>query len=835
MDRCIEHSFETKLFGICEPINRLFRQPKKTLKLKAMKTKMAMKTCLFLANIYLFNNVFAQTPPLVFDVENRTPSGTCNTAAGNTSTTLSSLPDPFTFTTGGRVATFDEWTCRRNQIKSDIENYEIGPKQPKPASVTATYSGGRLTVTSTVNGQTLTQTANVTVPTGSGPFPVVIGMNSGTGSLGTNLFTGCIQINFAHDQVVTYANGSGSISSSDPYFKLYPSTTIGKYSAWSWGISRLIDGIEIVKAQMNADTKRIAVTGCSYAGKMALFGGAFDERIALTIAQESGGGGINSWRMSQAYTTRTGVNIEKIDNTNYSWFKSSMRNLNPNTLPHDHHELVAMIAPRAFLALGNPTQEWLGDESGYKSLMAAVEVWKAMGVEDRFGFDFTPDHSHCAASSSQNTAVTAFVNKFLKNTTANTTIRVNPTKITQQNITINSSVFNWTTPTLTFAPSDPNVPVATLTSPSASSNLEAPASIQLAASVIDADNNVTKVEFFNGTNKLGEDASVPYTFSLTDLEAGTYTFTAKATDATSKTGTSAAVTLIVKGPSPKIYKVSTPPVIDGTVDAIWNNASVLPMNATKTLTGTVTNANDLSGDAKVLWDNTYIYLLATVTDDTKKNDSPNAYEDDAVEFYFDANNDKATAYATGDVQYTFGWNDGTVVGVLPSGRSTTGITYSSVTTTTGYIIEARIPWTTIPATPTVGQEIGFDFMINDDDDASAGRDAKISWNSETDMAYQDPSLFGTVKFDDALITGGEDENLGASLSEITCYPNPFTNNLTVNAVGEFEYVLQSMSGETLYTGTSQNEIQLGKDLSQGIYFLKIKQSGVSKVVKVCKN
>jgi hypothetical protein len=31
--------------------------------------------------------------------------------------------------------------------------------------------------------------------------------------------------------------------------------------------------------------------GCSYADKMALFAGAFDERIALTIAQESGGGG----------------------------------------------------------------------------------------------------------------------------------------------------------------------------------------------------------------------------------------------------------------------------------------------------------------------------------------------------------------------------------------------------------------------------------------------------------------------------------------------------------------------------------------------------------------
>lgn len=384
--------------------------------------------------------------PAVFDVENRTVTG-CNAAAGNTSTTNSNFPDPFALNAGGRVATFDDWTCRRNQIKAEIEQYEIGPKPPKPGTVTATYTGGKLTVTVTNAGQTLTLTSNVTVPSGTGPFPVIIGMNSGTGSLGTNLFSGVIQIPFNHDQVVTYANGSGSMNGADPYFKLYPGTSIGKYSAWSWGISRLIDGIELVKTQMNADPKRIAVTGCSYAGKMALFGGAFDERVALTLVQESGGGGINAWRTSQQYTTRTGVNVEKIDNTNYSWFKQSMKSLNPNTLPYDHHELIAMIAPRPVLILGNPTMEWLCDESGYKSTVAAAEVWKAMGVSERIGWVFTPDHSHCAASSDQNTAVTAFVNKYLKNTTANTSIRTNPTKGTQQNLSMNSLI-GWTTPTI---------------------------------------------------------------------------------------------------------------------------------------------------------------------------------------------------------------------------------------------------------------------------------------------------------------------------------------------------------------------------------------------------
>ena len=96
---------------------------------------------------------------------------------------------------------------------------------------------------------------------------------------------------------------------SDPFYKVFPSlwNQIGNYSAWSWGISRLIDGIIQVKDQLKVDVTKIAVHGCSYAGKMALFGGALDERVALTVVEESGGGGIDSWRMSQEYTDRTGV------------------------------------------------------------------------------------------------------------------------------------------------------------------------------------------------------------------------------------------------------------------------------------------------------------------------------------------------------------------------------------------------------------------------------------------------------------------------------------------------------------------------------------------------
>ena len=85
-----------------------------------------------------------------------------------------------------------------------------------------------------------------------------------------------------------------------------------------------------------------------------------------------------------------------------------------NLLPYDHHELIGLIAPRAFLALGNPDFEWLGDPAGYVSVMAAYEIWKAMGIEDRFGFNFDNGHNHCSASSAQNEAIKEYVDKFIR-------------------------------------------------------------------------------------------------------------------------------------------------------------------------------------------------------------------------------------------------------------------------------------------------------------------------------------------------------------------------------------------------------------------------------------
>jgi hypothetical protein len=103
------------------------------------------------------------------------------------------------------------------------------------------------------------------------------------------------------------------------------------------------------------------------------------------------------------------------------------------------------------------------------------------------------------------------------------------------------------TPPTTPTNQSPNV---ALTSPVTNATFTAPATITLTASASDSDGSVAKVEFYNGSTKLGESTSVPYKFVWSSVGAGTYALTAKATDNGGATTTSAAVSIQVKNPAP---------------------------------------------------------------------------------------------------------------------------------------------------------------------------------------------------------------------------------------------------------------------------------------------
>ncbi|MBI5473801.1 MAG: hypothetical protein HY961_15800, partial [Ignavibacteriae bacterium] len=188
---------------------------------------------------------------------------------------------------------------------------------------------------------------------------------------------------------------------------------------------------------------RLAVTGCSYAGKMALYAGAFDERIALTISQESGGGGATSWRYSQTEPAGT---VETLGATSHQWFREEMfqfAGANVSKLPEDHHELMAMCAPRALYATANPDYTWLSNPSCHVCSRAVQQVYNTLGIAERFGFSVVGGHSHCSVPGNQIPEVEAFVEKFLLgNNSVNTNIATTPYTIDL------TPWITWTNPTL---------------------------------------------------------------------------------------------------------------------------------------------------------------------------------------------------------------------------------------------------------------------------------------------------------------------------------------------------------------------------------------------------
>ncbi len=81
-----------------------------------------------------------------------------------------------------------------------------------------------------------------------------------------------------------------------------------------------------------------------------------------------------------------------------------------------------------------------------------------------------------------------------------------------------------------FAQGSVGLPQVTLTAPVHNAQFNPGSDITLTATASDANGSITKVEFFNGSLKLGEDATAPYSFVWPAVAEGSYALSAKATD-----------------------------------------------------------------------------------------------------------------------------------------------------------------------------------------------------------------------------------------------------------------------------------------------------------------
>ncbi len=92
-------------------------------------------------------------------------------------------------------------------------------------------------------------------------------------------------------------------------------------------------------------------------------------------------------------------------------------------------------------------------------------------------------------------------------------------------------------------------PGVSITAPTNNAVFTVPTDILLAADASDHEGSIVRVEFYYGTNSLGQDTSEPYTLTWTGATTGAYALTAVATDDEGAAATSTVVSITVNEPS----------------------------------------------------------------------------------------------------------------------------------------------------------------------------------------------------------------------------------------------------------------------------------------------
>jgi len=312
------------------------------------------------------------------------------------------LPDLFKSFDGTRISKKSDWKCRRAELKKAVETFIHGEKPGRPEKVTGSVTATSIKVHVENAGKSIDFSVSVSLPGSAGPYPIIIGL--GGGSLPAALIKeeGVGTANYNNNTLASETSRSGLFTD------IYGSTGASAQVAWAWGVSRIIDVLVDEKAAGRnslIDPTGVGVTGCSRLGKGAFTIGAFDERIALGIPQESGTGGVSAFRVVN--TNPSGPNGKSAQTLDSAWTEAQgwfgtvfgSNRSKVNTIPADTHSLVAMYAPRGLLVLDNSRIGELCATCQHAASAAAAEVYKALGVEKNIeynGGNASDPHNHCS-------------------------------------------------------------------------------------------------------------------------------------------------------------------------------------------------------------------------------------------------------------------------------------------------------------------------------------------------------------------------------------------------------------------------------------------------------
>jgi pimeloyl-ACP methyl ester carboxylesterase len=308
------------------------------------------------------------------------------------------LPSLLTFNNGTAVTTPEQWTQRRAEVLTSMEDTFIGTFPQQAPSIIGSQILSRTVAPDGSTRSNIRLTFNtphqasfdmwVWTPQGNQPHPLLLTapryyqLNWANAALARG-YSVCLYPGL--DQGQTEAAYPGYDTVWNTFRSEYPTATWSEIGTKAWLAGRALDYVLNPSSGFNIATNQVAITGHSRYGKQALVAAAIDQRFTAVVARSAGSPGSAPYRFS----SRTGFD-EAPSEFGGQWFKESLRSYTgrEDQLPMDAHAWAALIAPRnllmdtAYYDDGDPTY---AVERGYYE---SSKVYSLLGAEDHCRVDY---------------------------------------------------------------------------------------------------------------------------------------------------------------------------------------------------------------------------------------------------------------------------------------------------------------------------------------------------------------------------------------------------------------------------------------------------------------
>lgn len=156
----------------------------------------------------------------------------------------------------------------------------------------------------------------------------------------------------------------------------------------------------------------------------------------------------------------------------------------------------------------------------------------------------------------------------------------------------------------------------------------------------------------------------------------------------------------------------------------------------------------------LLWDDNYLYIGVEVQDATLCTNKRQGFYDDGIEICIDGNNNQGSSFDSFDRIFIKPIRS---YWIQEMAQNYTGVIHNYIETPTGYTMEFAIPWTNINISPSVATDIGFNIVVNDDENCSSPQNSpsQLIWAGSSSY-YSSPSDWGTISLLSETVTYSAD-------------------------------------------------------------------------------